>query len=117
MSPVTLHDVTSATEQTAGDSGAPAPSRTLTPYDVIREPPSDSGAFHDTVALPSAAIAVGFWGGCGFVSGVAVTSAEAGPSPWSLVAVTRKVIAWPPVRPAMEQEVPFVMHTNGWPVP
>ena len=79
---------------------------------MIGDPPSDSGAFHDTRALASPASAVAFCGGSGFVSGVTSTSAEAGPSPISLVAVTLMAIDSPPVRPAMKQVVPVVMHPN-----
>ena len=88
MSPVTVHDVPSVTEHPFRDSGAPRASRTLTSYEVIGEPPSDFGAFHETTTLPSPAIAVAFRGAGGFVRSVTSTISEAGPSPLSLTATT-----------------------------
>ena len=56
-------------------------------------PPSDPGAFQDSVTLPLPGLAVSPFGSPGFVTaavGVADAAPEAGPSPALLTAVTLK---------------------------
>ena len=74
---------------------------------MIAELPLLSGAFHDTTALPSPAVAVTSVGAPGTVSvGVtAVDAAEGAESPAAFVATTVKVYAVPLVRPGTVADV------------
>lgn len=108
--PDTVHDRCSGSAEQPGMFPEPRPSRTRTSYDVIVEPPSAFGAVHDTTTLWSPAIAVGSWGGRGFVMGVANTAAEAGPTPTPFVAETLKGIDSPGVRPLTTHFSAAVLH-------
>jgi len=75
---------------------------TRTLYPVIAEPPSATGAVHDTAAWAFPGVAVTAIGAPGTVLGVvAALASDSGEVPIALVAVTVKVYAVPLVRPVI----------------
>jgi hypothetical protein len=72
----------------------------VTVYEVIGLPPSETGAFQDTVACESPAMAATPVGALGTAASVTALDAnDGGPVPTSLVAVTAKVYVLPLTSP------------------
>ena len=67
------------------------PGEELAVYDVIGEPPLETGGVNVIVACPFPAVAVPMMGAPGTAPGVALTAAEAGPVPKAFVAVTEQL--------------------------
>ena len=81
LRPAVVHDPTTSAEEDAAV-------RTRAVYDVIDELPSESGADHVTVTLPSPRDVVNDLGAPGSEPGVRARRSDAAPSPTPLVANT-----------------------------
>src|SRR5690349_24522040 len=70
-------------------------------YPVMGEPPSDTGAVHETVADPGAPLATTDVGAPATVRGVPETGTDAVPAPMAFRARTATVYSCPFVRPVI----------------
>jgi hypothetical protein len=92
------------------------PGLEVTVYEVIVEPPSETGAVNETVAWALPGVAEAEVGAPGIVAGVTLfDGSEAEPSPTAFVATTVNVYAVPLVRPdtTIGDEVPVPVNPPG----